>query len=65
MPISTDAVDGAVRLQDLADVYANVGELESALEILEFLLSTPGLFSVEQLRSRPEWDPLREHSALR
>jgi tetratricopeptide (TPR) repeat protein len=60
MPISTDAVDGAIRLQDLADVYANVGEPERALEILEFLLSTPGPFSVQHLRNRPEWDPLRD-----
>ena len=61
LPISTDALDGRVRLQDLADVYANVGEPERALEILDFLLSTPGPFSVEHLRRRPEWDPLRDH----
>ncbi|MDX1393612.1 MAG: tetratricopeptide repeat protein [Gemmatimonadota bacterium] len=61
LPISTDALDGRIRLQDLADVYANVGEPERALEILDFLLSTPGPFSVEQLLRRPEWDHLRDH----
>lgn len=62
MPISADALDGALRLGDLADVYANVGEREKALELLDFLQSRPGpTGSVEYLRRRPEWDPLRDH----
>ena len=64
MPISADALDGALRLGDLADVYANVGEPEKALEILDYLQSRPGpagAGSVEVLRRRPEWDPLRDH----
>jgi TolB-like protein/tetratricopeptide (TPR) repeat protein len=60
MPMSKDAIDGAVRLRDLAAIYAAVGEPTRALEIAGYLLSVPSPFCVEELMHRPEWDSLRE-----
>ena len=47
------------RLEDLARVYAMVGEYDTALEHLERLAALPGGRSVPFLRLDPVWDPLR------
>ncbi len=66
MPISKDAVDGAIIQCFVALIYARVGERDRAFEMLERLLQTPGavdstLYSVtlSDLRARWVWDPLR------
>ena len=61
MPVAKNAVIGPYRVEDLAFVYALVGESEKALDRLEFLLSIPCWLSVPVLRLDPRWDPLREH----
>jgi len=61
LPISKEAWRGAYRVEDLAVIYANVGELDLAIDHLETLLSIPGDLSVHLLRLNPKWDPLREH----
>ena len=42
--------------------YAAVGELEAAIDRLEYLVTIPNLFvSIPLLRLDPIWDPLRDH----
>jgi TolB-like protein/Flp pilus assembly protein TadD/predicted Ser/Thr protein kinase len=61
MPVSDNAVIGPFRLDDLAFIYALVGEREKALDLLEHLLSIPSWLSLPLLRIDPRWDSLREH----
>ncbi|MFC1552459.1 hypothetical protein ACFL6P_07835 [Candidatus Latescibacterota bacterium] len=61
LPISKEAMAGLRRLEDLARIYVMVGEYDSAVEQLEFLLSRPGIMTVHLLRLDPIWAPLREH----
>ncbi|HUP50271.1 MAG TPA: protein kinase [Thermoanaerobaculia bacterium] len=60
-PLSKDALLGTRRLQDLAQIYAAVGEKEKAIGVLEKLLSIPSLISTTILKVDPAWDPLRGH----
>jgi tetratricopeptide (TPR) repeat protein len=66
MPETKDAVDGAIMNCFLALVYARVNKPDLAFPLLERLLQTPGavdstLYSVtvNDLRARWVWDPLR------
>ena len=61
LPISKEALRVASRLEDLANIYAIVGEFDMAIDEIELLLSIPGYLSVNLLRLDPKWDPLREH----
>ena len=65
-PESKDAVDGAIMLCYLALIYARAGENDQALPLIERLLKTPGAvdsadysITVNDLKYRWEWDPLR------
>ena len=65
-PESKDAFDGAIMNCYLALIYARVGEKELALPLIERLLKTPGAvdsvdysITVNDLKYRWEWDPLR------
>ena len=53
----------ASRVQDLAVIYVMVGEFDSALDQIEYLLSVPSWLSVPMLRLDPRWDPLRDSHA--
>ena len=61
LPISKDAFAGTLYAQNLALIYAWVGETEKAIDLLEELLSKPGTLSVAALRNLPHWDPLRDN----
>ena len=61
LPISLDAPDGPLYLEDLAEVYTIVGQHDEALKILEQLLEIPSWTSVGSLKFHRVWDPLREH----
>jgi serine/threonine-protein kinase len=61
MPISRDALTGTTPLRDLARIYTMVGEYDSAIGQIEYLLSIPSQISVPRLRISPTWDPLRDH----
>lgn len=61
LPMERDAVSASGQRRDLAHIYAQVGEHEAAIELLEDLLSQPGRLTVTLLRLDPVWDPLREH----
>ena len=61
LPITEDALSGAVILADLALVYVMVGEFDKAIDQLDYLLSIPSYIQVEELRRHPNWDPLRNN----
>ncbi|HEY4270948.1 MAG TPA: tetratricopeptide repeat protein [Candidatus Udaeobacter sp.] len=65
-PESKDAVDGPIMSAYLALIYARVGENDLAIPLIERLLKTPGAIdsadysiTVNDLKYRWEWDPLR------
>jgi TolB-like protein/Tfp pilus assembly protein PilF len=65
-PESVDAFDGAIMNSILALIYARCGEKDLASSLLERLLKTPGAvdsvdysITVNDLKSRWEWDPIR------
>jgi TolB-like protein/Tfp pilus assembly protein PilF len=60
MSVAKNAVIGPFRVEDLAFIYALVGEHEKAIDLLEYLLSIPSWMSAPLLRLDPKWDPLRE-----
>jgi TolB-like protein/Tfp pilus assembly protein PilF len=66
-PESKDAFDGAIMNCYLALIYARLGEKDLAFPLLERLLKTPGAvdsvdysITVNDLKNRWEWDPLRD-----
>jgi serine/threonine-protein kinase len=67
-PESKDAVDGSLMNGYLALIYARVGESDVAIQLIEHLLKTPGAvdsanysITVNDLKYRWEWDPLRNN----
>jgi tetratricopeptide (TPR) repeat protein len=60
-PVSEDAWIGVQLLYDSAWVFAQVGELDRAIDQLEYLLSNPTGISIAMLCRHPELDPLRDH----
>jgi serine/threonine protein kinase/tetratricopeptide (TPR) repeat protein len=61
VPLSRDAIVGADRLLDLAEIEVRCGEHEAAINQLETLLSVPSQISPGLLRADPLWDPLRSN----
>jgi TolB-like protein len=61
MPVSKEAFDGPYRLEDLARIYAAVGERDAAVELLRQLLAMPFDLAAPALRIDPAWAPLRGH----
>jgi TolB-like protein/Tfp pilus assembly protein PilF len=66
-PEAKDAFDGAIMNAYLALIYARVGEPDLAIPLVERLLKTPGAvdsvdysITVNDLKYRWEWDPLRD-----
>ncbi len=60
LPVTKDAWRGLYRVKDLAHIYVMVGEFDSAIDRLEFLLYAPGEMSIPLLRLDPAWNPLRD-----
>jgi len=56
-----DALYGAFLAADRAQILAQVGDAEAALDEVERLLAGPSYLSVPMLRLDPRWDPIREH----
>jgi len=65
MSVEKNAVIGPFRVEDLASIYAVVGEHDKALDLIEYLLSIPSWISVPLLRLDPKWDSLRESPRFR
>jgi len=60
LPITRDAIDGAVLIQYLAVIYAWTGENQLALEQLAKVARVPSDVNYGYLRLHPLWDPLRD-----
>jgi len=60
LPVSEDARIGIHRVWDMAEVYTMVGEYDAALAEIDYLLSIPAGWSVQDIRLDPLWDPLRK-----
>jgi serine/threonine-protein kinase len=58
MPFTKDFYRGIFILEDLARIYTMVGEYGKAIEILDQLLTNPGVISVNLLRKDPAWEKL-------
>ncbi len=61
LPMSKEAWRGAYRVEDLARIYAMVGEYDAAIDQLEGLLAVPSPTAVPMLRIDPTWAPLHDH----
>jgi serine/threonine protein kinase/tetratricopeptide (TPR) repeat protein len=59
LPISKEALRGQARLNDLAKVYAMVGEYDLAIQILKKLINIPSEITPAILKIDPMWDKLR------
>ena len=59
LPVARDAYDGPVLATNQAALYAQVGEKDRALDLLESLRGMPMAATPGTLRIEPEWDPLR------
>jgi serine/threonine-protein kinase len=60
-PVSKDALQGPDLINNLAQIYVEVGEHEAALDQIEYLLSIPSGLTPPLLRIDPLWDPVRDH----
>ena len=59
LPVAKDAMDGPSFLNNLAVIYAWVGEKDLALQAFAELARTPGGITFGELKLQPQWDPLR------
>jgi tetratricopeptide (TPR) repeat protein len=59
LPVTKDSIDGALLVQNLAVIYAWVGQNDLAFEQLRIASSIPGYLSYGSLKLDPLWDPLR------
>jgi serine/threonine protein kinase/tetratricopeptide (TPR) repeat protein len=61
LPVSEDALQGPMLLENLIRVYLAAGEYKAALDQLDYLLSIPSLESVTSVRASYECKRLRDH----
>jgi TolB-like protein/Flp pilus assembly protein TadD len=59
LPVSRDAYDGPLIAAKLAVIYAQLGEIDHAIELLSDLVKTRNGPTLGTLRIEAEWDPLR------
>jgi serine/threonine-protein kinase len=59
LPVEVEQAHGASRVEDLARIYAMVGESDAAIDRLEYLMSIPYDLAAAGLRVDPSWDALR------
>ena len=64
-PPGKDTWLGVDMVRNLAVVYATLGEADSAVKQLRFLLTVPSWISVPGLRTDPTWDPIRRDPGFR
>ena len=63
-PESKDAFDGPRITEDVAQVYAILGDNARAIELLDGLLSRPTGVTLQSLKINPAWDPIRNDPAF-
>jgi hypothetical protein len=59
LPLSRDALSGAILVTDLATIYAWTREKDLALEQLAVSAKTPNGVTYGELKLDPKWDSLR------
>jgi len=59
LPVTKDAINGALLIEYLAIIYAWTGEKDRAIEELALAARIPSDVSYGQLSLHPYWDPLR------
>jgi serine/threonine protein kinase/Tfp pilus assembly protein PilF len=59
LPVSKNAIEGALLIEYLALIYAWTGEKDLAFQQLAVAARTPGFLSYGELRLHPRWDSLR------
>lgn len=59
LPLEKEAYRGYYRQLEMAQIYALIGDNNSALKQIDFILSIPGDFSVPLLKIDPVYDSLR------
>jgi TolB-like protein/Flp pilus assembly protein TadD len=65
MPVERDAMDGPEYVLRLAQIYALLGDLDSAADLVARMLSAPSDHSLESVLLDPVLSPLRDHPRLR
>ncbi len=63
-PESKDAFDGPRVTEDVAQVYAILGDNARAIELLDGLLSRPTGVTLQSLKLNPAWDPIRNDTGF-
>ena len=64
-PISKDALMCPWALYDLISIYVIVGDLDAAIEQVEYVLSVPGWLTVKWLELDPFMAPFRDDPRIR
>jgi hypothetical protein len=59
LPLEKEAYRGYFRQWDMAIIYTLLGDKDNALKQIDFILSIPGSFSVNELKLDPLYDSLR------
>ena len=59
LPVNKEAISGAFFNQFLAEIYVMTGKYKEALELLDYVLSIPGILTTTMLEMDPVWAPLR------
>ena len=60
LPLEKEAYRGYYRQWDMTIIYTLLGDNDNALKQIDFILSIPGAFSVNQLKLDPLYDSLRK-----
>jgi TolB-like protein/Tfp pilus assembly protein PilF len=63
-PESKDAFEGPQITEQVAQVYAILGDNARAIELLDGLLSRPSEVTLHTLKLNPAWDPLRNDAGF-
>jgi TolB-like protein/Tfp pilus assembly protein PilF len=63
-PESKDAFEGPQITEQVAQVYAILGDNARAIELLDGLLSRPSEVTLHALKLNPAWDPLRNDAGF-
>ena len=63
-PESKDAFEGPPITEQVAQVYAILGDNARAIELLDGLLSRPSEVTLHALKLNPAWDPLRNDAGF-
>jgi TolB-like protein/class 3 adenylate cyclase/Tfp pilus assembly protein PilF len=59
LPVSKDAINGALLIEYLAVIYTWCGDKDHAIEQLGIVADMPSSINYGQLKLHPYWDPLR------